>query len=476
MIADIREWHAADPDWHQGREKIAGLYNYQNYGGNCHMVPNHALILLGLLYGAGDFNKSMLIVNTAGWDTDCNSGNLGCLLGIKDGLSTFDNGNDWRGPVGDRLYLPAADGGRSVTDAVIETGHIVNIGRALAGEEAISFKNNARFHFEFPGSVQGFRADQRTTRIKNSSAYSHYGRRSLAIQFQGKGSVATPTFILPDELDMAGYQYIASPTLYPGQQVKAGLTASGETSGRLFVRVYNHADRLDTVYGPEIELKPNAYTEVSWLIPNTHGQPIAEVGLAVDGEGGHVYLDYLTWVGAPDVTFTRPFGAVGPKDPPQVWRQAWVNGVDTWGNWWPQPFRLVQNDGRGLLMQGTREWTDYRVEASVTPWLMDAGGIAARVQGLKRYYGLLLTKGNKLRLIKALDGDQVLDEMDFAWELNQAYDLTLEVVGARIRGWINGDLAFDVTDDQDPLTGGGVAYVIELGHLESQAMVVGPLR
>ncbi len=79
-------------------------------------------------------------------------------------------------------------------------------------------------------------------------------------------------------------------------------------------------------------------------------------------------------------------------------------------------------------------------------------------------------------MIKALDGDQVLDEMDFAWELNQAYDLALEVVGARIRGWINGDLAFDVTDDQDPLTGGGVAYVIELGHLESQAMVVGPLR
>jgi len=83
MIADIREWHAAEPDWHEGRKKIAGLYNYENYGGNCHMVPNHGLIILGLLYGDSDFNKSMLVVNTAGWDTDCNSGNLGCLLGIK---------------------------------------------------------------------------------------------------------------------------------------------------------------------------------------------------------------------------------------------------------------------------------------------------------------------------------------------------------------------------------------------------------
>ncbi|NIO63394.1 MAG: ADP-ribosylglycohydrolase family protein, partial [Gammaproteobacteria bacterium] len=167
MISDIREWHAAEPDWHKGRKKIAGLYNYENYGGNCHMVPNHGLIILGLLYGDSDFNKSMLIVNTAGWDTDCNSGNLGCLLGIKDGLATFENGNDWRGPVADRLYMPAADGGRSITDAVIETQHVVNVGRALVGKDPVLPKNGARFHFKFPGSVQGFRPGERTTTIEN---------------------------------------------------------------------------------------------------------------------------------------------------------------------------------------------------------------------------------------------------------------------------------------------------------------------
>lgn len=71
MIADIRSWHAAEPDWHKGREKIAGRYNDENYGGSCHMVPNHALIILGLLHGGGDFRRSMRVVNTAGWDMDC---------------------------------------------------------------------------------------------------------------------------------------------------------------------------------------------------------------------------------------------------------------------------------------------------------------------------------------------------------------------------------------------------------------------
>ena len=111
-------------------------YGYDKYGGNCHMVPNHALIMLGLLYGDDDFQKALMIVNTGGWDTDCNSGNVGCLMGIKNGLAGIDAGPDWRGPVADRLYLPTADGGRAITDAVTETYHIVNIGRALAGARA----------------------------------------------------------------------------------------------------------------------------------------------------------------------------------------------------------------------------------------------------------------------------------------------------------------------------------------------------
>ena len=76
---------------------------------------------MALLYGDDDFQRSLMIVNTAGWDTDCNSGNVGCLLGIESGLAAIDGDYDWRGPVADRLYLSTADGGRAITDAVTET-------------------------------------------------------------------------------------------------------------------------------------------------------------------------------------------------------------------------------------------------------------------------------------------------------------------------------------------------------------------
>ena len=472
MIADIREWHAADSDWHTGRAKIGGLYNYENYGGNCHMVPNHGLIILGLLYGDSDFSKSMLVVNTAGWDTDCNSGNLGCLLGIKDGLDTFDHGKDWRGPVADRLYLSAADGGRSITDAVIESQHIVNMGRSLAGEKPVSHKGGARFHFELPGSVQGFRSADENTQLDNVEGNSHTGKRSLKINFQDRGTISTPTFILPGELDMEGYKLLASPTLYSGQKVHAGFVAEQSVSVRLFIKVYNNEDQLEVIYGPEEVLVATTYTETEWTVPNTRSQPIAEIGLECSGASGNLHLDYLTWDGEPNVTLTRPFGSKEPWSPPLVWRQAWVDGMDIWEPWWPEPYRLVQNEGRGLIMQGTRQWEDYQVEADITPWLMDAAGIGARVQGLKRFYALQLGNGKKVRLLKAMDGDTILAEKDFDWETYGTYQLKMEVSGNQIQAWIDDELQFEVIDEENPLQGGGVAYVVNQGHISSQAMTV----
>src|SRR3989304_949111 len=49
LVNDVREWHAEFPDWRAARAHIAAHYGYDQYPGNCHVVPNHALIHLGLL-------------------------------------------------------------------------------------------------------------------------------------------------------------------------------------------------------------------------------------------------------------------------------------------------------------------------------------------------------------------------------------------------------------------------------------------
>ena len=113
LIDDLRVWHAQDADWRAARERLEAVYGYDKYGGNCHMVPNHGLIVLALLHGNDDFSETLKIINTSGWDTDCNSGNVGCLMGIKNGLAGIDagleRGLDWRTPVADRIYVSSAD-------------------------------------------------------------------------------------------------------------------------------------------------------------------------------------------------------------------------------------------------------------------------------------------------------------------------------------------------------------------------------
>ncbi len=507
LINEIREWHAADPDWRKNREQIAAYYGYDKYGGNCHMIPNHALIIHALLHGDDDFQKSLMIVNTCGWDTDCNSGNVGCLLGIKNGLAGIDAGVDWRGPVADRMYLATADGGRAITDAATEAVHIFNSGRALAGAAPIAPKQGARFHFELPGSVQGFMPEDSpavrgAVTVENVAGHSRSGSRSLALRYAGLSPgrcarVQTPTFIpskqVADYFLKRGYALLASPTLHAGQTVRAALAADAQNAtavcANLYVAVYGANDELYLLAGPQVELPPGEEQALSWRIPGTNGSPIAAVGIELHetesdgiarGARGTVYLDYLTWDGAPDTVLTAAPGES------VMWRRAWVNGVDQFEErWWGDVYRLVQNSGRGLLMQGSRDWTDYRVNAAINLHMVEAAGLAARVGGMRRYYALLLRRSSEQQpakaqagtacLIKALDGDTVLAETDFPWEFGETHDFALSVAGNQITAAIDGQTLFTVTDDHNPLTGGGVAYVVEEGRVMSQGVEVKPI-
>jgi hypothetical protein len=101
-------------------------------------------------------------------------------------------------------------------------------------------------------------------------------------------------------------------------------------------------------------------------------------------------------------------------------------------------------------------------------------GLAARVQGMKRFYALLLGPGPKARLIKALDGDHVLDETDFDWQFDAEYQFDLQVAANRIKASIDGTVLFDIEDTERPLDGGGIALVCEEGHIRVDDVRVQP--
>ena len=85
LVADVRGWHRTYTDWRDTRREIVGTYGYDRFPGNCHVIPNHALMIMSVLYAPDDFQRAQAIVNTSGWDTVCNAGNVGCLLGLITG-------------------------------------------------------------------------------------------------------------------------------------------------------------------------------------------------------------------------------------------------------------------------------------------------------------------------------------------------------------------------------------------------------
>ena len=479
LIDDLRDWHQRDGDWRLTRERIAANYGYDKYGGNVHMVPNHALIVLALLYSEDDFQRALTIVNTAGWDTDCNSGNVGCIMGIKNGLAGIDAGPDWRRPVADRLYISAADGGRAVTDAVRETYTISKAARALANQPIESPKNGARFHFELPGSVQGFTLEESpesdgTAVIENVVGNSVSGTRSLAIRYNqlavGRmARVATPTFIPPEAIDMPGYQLMASPTLYSGQTVQARLTADKENcqtvTCTLYIQVYGADDALVMRRGETHEVSPGGEALFNWKVNPTDGAPIAAVGIEVSSDArasGVVYLDYLTWKGTPELSLIKPSSGG------TMWKRAWIDAVDNaiTSRADVAAYRIMQNHDTGLFIQGTREWENYSFSALVNPHLAKEAGIAVCVQGLKRYYALLLCDDGKLRLIKELDGRRKIAEKEFAWNWDTDYELRLEAAGSNLIACIDGNVVFEYSDTNRPLLTGSVALVCTEGRVD----------
>jgi ADP-ribosylglycohydrolase len=477
LIADIQEWHALEPDWRVARGKLAACYGYDKYGGNCHIVPNHGLIILSLLYGNDDLRRSLMIANTSGWDTDCNSGNVGCILGVKNGLAGIETIADLREPVADRLYLSTADGGRSITDAVQETMAVVNAGRALHDLPRLALKNGAKFHFSLPGSVQGFRTQDKALRVSNAQVN---GDRCLALSFEldprQPAFAGTDTFIPQEGIDMPGYELLASPTLYAGQTVEARLLANAANrqpvQARLYLRHYGADDALVLLAGPQQLLVPGQAVEFTWTLDLPGEDPIAEIGIMLESaavQAGTVYLDYLTWTGEPDVLWQRP------SHNGTMWGRAWVDALDHCFTKFDEMFRLAQDNGRGLLMQGTRQWQNITLSATLTPYLARRFGLAGRVQGLQRYYALLVDQQGGIELLRVCDGETVLATAETGWDGLQPLALSLQITDTQLSGWVDGVCVATARDPEGLLLGGGVALVVEEGCIHTHAVRVAPL-
>jgi ADP-ribosylglycohydrolase len=75
-------------------EETAGL-------GWIHTVPNAAVITAGLLYGDGDFTRTLALTVRGGLDTDSNGATAGSVAGVLCGAAAIPA--QWKDPLEDRV-------------------------------------------------------------------------------------------------------------------------------------------------------------------------------------------------------------------------------------------------------------------------------------------------------------------------------------------------------------------------------------
>lgn len=498
MIGEIRGWVALDQDWRVTRQRIQDNYGYDKFGGGCHMIPNHALIILAILYAPDDFSRALMIVNTCGWDTDCNSANVGTIMGVRVGLAGINANHDWRGPVADRILIPTAEGGGCVTDAVQQAVRVLRTAYGLAGRQYEAPKGGARYHFAFPGAVQGWMAiptnlGQPTTHVANLACPDDPSHRYLAIHTYDSGAAQVAgayvgTFFQPDELNRGGYGLYGSPTLYAGQQVTASLfldPASPSVRARLAAIYYGRDAKASAVAGDWVALAPGKPSEVAWTVPDTEGRPVYQLRLEFQataaGDGATVYVDFVKVTGTPDAYLfgQGPAGDIWAQKPGDEWKKAWVDAVSSVSGSeeaGSNGLRVIQNEGTGTLSIGTGDWKDYRFEVAAVPHLAEAFGVAVAYRGLTRHVRFLLHRDGTARL-RVVEHDSTAEiatgKVDF--RLDQKVELAVEWTGQYVRCLVNGAEPFAPVALPFAPSGGGVALVVMEGRVAFGAARVRPV-
>ena len=503
LISDIQDWSSGNLDWEQARSKIEDKYGYSKFPGNCHIVPNHALIILALLFGDDDFQKSLMIVNTAGWDTDCNSGNVGCILGIKNELEGIQKGPDYITPVNDIIYLPTAYGSETMTDALLESQNIINITRRMNGLESKVIKNNARYNFEMETATQGWMVDKTNdnnlnTSLSNVEFKSDNGTRALQVSFTDlsfglSSEVFVDSFFPEWFTKLEGYQvqryfhydYVACPIVYTGQKIKTEIISRSEKDLRinLFIKYWGDGDKLIKITSEDYNLKANENSVLEWSVPDTFSNPIGQIGISINSDdniSGKLLINYLNISGSPKMTFKRPDHidefkrGIFYKEEVygQLWKRAWVNDVDKWQYRHNESFKVVRGIGRGHIMTGSETWKDYSISAKISIPLASAGGLILRSQGLKRYYSLELTKENKLKINKMEYDLKTLKEIDFDLEFFKDYELKFKVDGNKLQGFVDNKLLIEVEDKSNPYEEGMIGFLTENGAIQSDSISI----
>ncbi len=466
-------------NWRDCFSYIHDNFGYDKYPGNCHIIPNSAVMVLAMLYGKGDFSETICIVNMCGWDTDCNGGNVGSILGILSGIENMDD--KWITPIKDIVLYSSCLGSLNISTASRDINTYCRLGYRIAHEvppapwKEIWERDSRLFHFHLPKSLQGMRTDDEGIFLSNTDEVSRSFGRCLKIDIQNRGpEVSRPfrvyrkTYYQPADLYDSRYDPSFTPVLYPGQTVKSCLCYTGGSP--LKVCLYGRDINNNALYSsPFFEIREE-WTEIDFTLPPAEGALIKEAGFLFESgkgacTGGAVYIDYVEYTGKADFTIDFSRERTEEYIPGHT-------GIHREISQFSQKSGLWELDGEylsgsccesGEAYTGLYRDRDYIYDIIINPQYGETHLMNFRVQGGERSYAFGFCGRNRLALLKKNHDYTLLKDIEYPYERYRDYAFSVRVEGEHILCSVEGETLIDFLDEADPLSHGQIGMSVHGG-------------
>ena len=438
-VRAVAIFHEEFPDdWRECFKYVRDNWGYDRYPGNCHIIPNAAVMALAMYYGEGDFDKTLNICCMCGWDTDCNVGNVATILGVMNGLEGI-NYDKWLATINDGFAGSSVMGCLNYMDAPWCARYLDDIAKRMAGEESDFDPDRRAYDFELPNSTHSFEGEG--AKVKN-------GGGCLVCEAEGAAKVFRRTYHAPAYFMDDRYSPEMTPELWPGQKITAKV--HGENiRARLYVR--------DAISGEEFsgeEIKVNGCADMEFMIPAMVNACIERAG--VEFSGGTLYIDEMEFSGCPD--FSNDFEHVGmDRHYRSLYRSlsqfTKYKGIcDVYAG----KLNLSCAD-RGAVFTGDVGWKDYVFTARITPVTGGASEMIVRAEGALRSVSVALDE-NGISIWKDDIERELIARCGHEFETGREYGLIVEcrgdditvsdekglLVSARVAGRGKGAVGFGV--------------------------------
>ena len=496
-VMNFYDVHKED-GWRNCFQYIYENFGYDKYPGNCHIIPNIAVMILSLLYGEGDFLNTLNICNMCGWDTDCNVGNVGTIIGVRNGLENMDY-EKLRKPINDFLACSSVLGSLNVMDIPFGALYISKMAYELAGEsmpepwKTLAEERIDSCHFEFPGSTHAIEMraeglDKRARKereyvIQNTRETAHSGNGSL--KFLAKPMepgenlyVFKRTYLRPEDFDDSRYDPSFSPLIYPGQTVHGSVFLPKympDTWVSLYVKE-GHTGIISE--GEKIKPEKNVWTELIYPIPEMEGGMIEEIGFCFHIGGKHTQVfDFSGCIDDLYVTGTPAYSIEFAKENEEIW-----TGIHREISQFTKLKGLTYLDGDklhlscgdfGAVYTGRHDWKDYQAEFTIVPVTGEYHYVNVRVQGAIRSYGIGLLPEGKVGILKNNNGWEILEVTDFSWNPGEEYKIRVKIEENEISAVFNDQKRITYIDEENPYLEGGIGLTVEKGsHVSCKTIVI----